>query len=218
MKSSINWSTVKRKVKDLVPTPYNPRRLTQKQEADLRASLVMFGLAEIPVINTDNQTLAGHQRVAILLLLGEGETEIDVRIPNRKLEKYECDQYIIRSNKNTGEWNDELLANHFSEDALLQWGFTLADLGMGKDDDESGGEADATMPEIEIGWRDIKSAPKDGTRILVFNVEGNEGQCYFAQWGEGVTVDGEEVDGWFLDDLATRLENVSNWMPEPEKP
>lgn len=59
----------------------------------------------------------------IMQLLGRGEEEIDVRVPNRKLTQEEFDEYLIRSNKNTGEWDIDLLRG-FGKDLLQLVGFS----------------------------------------------------------------------------------------------
>jgi hypothetical protein len=118
----LSWQTEKRKVKDLMPCGYNPRKLSSEQKEELRKSLEKFNLAEIPAINTDNTILAGHQRVAVLLALGRGEEVIDVRIPNHKLTKEEADEYMLRSNRNVGEWDFGKL-KEFKFDFLKEVGF-----------------------------------------------------------------------------------------------
>lgn len=134
--SKIFWKTEKRKISDLVPTEHNPRRLTDKQYKDLKKSLEKFHLAEIPAINTDNTILAGHMRLKVLQKI-EGENfEIDVRVPNRELSKKEADEYLIRSNKNSGEWDDDILANAFDMKDLEDWGFDSFDMGDFGDDDD----------------------------------------------------------------------------------
>jgi hypothetical protein len=57
----INWSTDKRRVRDLIPYERNPRRLTKEQTKHLTESLQKFNLVEIPAITKDNIILAGHQ-------------------------------------------------------------------------------------------------------------------------------------------------------------
>ena len=123
----LKWHTEQRKIKDLVPYEYNPRQMTDKQAKDLTKSLEKFDLAEIPAIDTDNTIIAGHMRMKIMLALGRGEEEIDVRIPNRKLTQEEFDEYNIRSNKNTGEWDFDMLAN-FDEEMLKETGFSSDEL------------------------------------------------------------------------------------------
>lgn len=123
----LKWSTTKRCVKDLLPYEKNPRRLTPEQSAQLQASIEKFGLAEIPAIDTDGRIVAGHQRVATLKLLGRQDETIDVRIPNRKLTTDEFTEYNLRSNKNVGEWDQDMLGQ-IEEDILVSVGFGPADL------------------------------------------------------------------------------------------
>lgn len=124
----ISFHNEKRKLGDLLPHEHNPRRLSPQQAIDLRRSLKKFSLAEIPVINTDNKILAGHQRIKILGDLEGADYEIDVRVPNRTLTQEEADEYLIRSNKNTGEWDAEILTRYFDEDFLMDVGFTADEL------------------------------------------------------------------------------------------
>jgi ParB-like chromosome segregation protein Spo0J len=126
---NITWRTEKRKLADLVPASYNPRKLTEKQYSNLKESLEKFGLAEIPAINTDNLVLAGHQRLKVLTDLFGKDYEIDVRVPNRKLTDAEAKEYNIRSNKNTGEWDWDILGNHYDMEELLSFGFQEFELG-----------------------------------------------------------------------------------------
>lgn len=44
----LEWHTEKRKVKDLILYEGNPRKLTEKEEADLTKSIKKFNLAEVP--------------------------------------------------------------------------------------------------------------------------------------------------------------------------
>lgn len=131
--SSLQWRTETRKVDDLAPNAKNPRKLTAKQRSDLEASITKFNLVEIPAINTDNQVLAGHARLKILQALGRGQEEIDVRVPSRLLTEKECEEYLLRSNRNTGSWDYELL-KAFDTSFLLEIGFDDTDLSNIWDD------------------------------------------------------------------------------------
>jgi DNA modification methylase len=124
---SLTWTTEKRKVKDLIPYELNPRRLTNEQTEKLKESLKRFNLVEIPAIDTNNKIIAGHQRVKIMLLLGRGEEKVDVRIPNRKLTQKEFEEYNLRSNANTGEWDFSLLSK-LDESFLSDVGFSSEEL------------------------------------------------------------------------------------------
>jgi DNA modification methylase len=126
MKSNLkrlSWHTEQRKVCELSPCGYNPRKLSEEQKEELIKSLQKFNLAEIPAINLDNQILAGHQRVAALLGLGRGEEVIDVRVPSRKLRKEEAEEYMVRSNRNVGEWDFCILGKEFGFEFLKGAGF-----------------------------------------------------------------------------------------------
>jgi len=141
MNNKLFWHTEKRKIKDLIPYVDNPRKLPDERAEKLKDSLNKFNLVEIPAIDMRNKILAGHQRIKIMLLLGRGEEEIDVRVPNRGLTKEEFREYNLRSNIEAGEWDFELLKN-FEIEMLLDSGFDNFDLSqildenLSVDDDE----------------------------------------------------------------------------------
>ena len=134
MSDHLEWHTEQRRIRDLVPFEHNPRRMTEKQAADLKRSLEKFNLMSIPVVDLDGRIVSGHQRCRILVALGRGDETIDVRIPNRKLTEEEYLEANLRENKNLGEWDFAELAN-IDEAMLLEVGFekdelnTMFDLG-----------------------------------------------------------------------------------------
>lgn len=121
------WKTEKRKVNKLSPWSGNPRRMTEKQADDLKKSLEKFNLMSIPVIDLDGRIVSGHQRVRILQMLGRGNEDIDVRVPNRKLTEEEFQEANLRENKNVGEWDVDLLAS-IDQNILLDAGFDKMEL------------------------------------------------------------------------------------------
>lgn len=129
------WSTEKRKVNDLLPSSKNPRLISDKQMADLKKSLKLFNLVEIPAIDTDNKIIAGHQRIKALQLLGRGEELIDVRVPNRPLTDEEYERYLLTSNAVTGDWDYEALKD-FDVDFLANIGFDMTELAEIWDSEE----------------------------------------------------------------------------------
>jgi len=154
MADALVWKTEQRKVDELVPYAQNPRQMTAKQVADLQASLERFGLVEIPVIDTDNTIVAGHQRLRIMKLLGKGGEVIDVRVPSRKLTDDELKEYNIRSNADHGEWDFDLLAN-FEKDTLGNWGMNLNELKLNLDKIEEKKEKQkevTTCPKCGYSW------------------------------------------------------------------
>jgi DNA modification methylase len=134
MTKQIIWHTEKRRVNDLLPYEKNPRTMSDKQLSDLKTSIKKFNLAEIPAITIDHKILAGHQRIRVLQLLGRGEEEIDVRVPNRQLDEKEFKEYLLRSNSNHGSWDYSLL-KEIDLDILLESGLNGDDLLQAFDND-----------------------------------------------------------------------------------
>ena len=128
MAKKLSWATEQRKVKDLLPFKHNPRKMSAEQTSDLIKSLKKFNLVEIPVIDADNKIISGHQRCAVMQLLGRGEEIIDVRVPSRHLTESEYKQYLIISNKVHGDWDEIILSEYFEADLLLESGFNQEEL------------------------------------------------------------------------------------------
>ena len=154
-KPKLKWHTEQRKIDDLIPFEKNPRKITDQQKEDLRKSLEKFDLVEIPAIDTDNKIVAGHQRLGILKLLGKGGETIDVRMPNRKLTDEEFKEYNLRSNKNVGGWDYNLLED-IGENLLL-------DVGFGSEE----------LMEI-FGLNNAENVEVDESRLLIIMVEAPE--------------------------------------------
>jgi DNA modification methylase len=124
---NLAWHTETRTVSQLVPQIINPRTISKKQLEDLKRSFEKYNLVEIPAIDIDGTILAGHQRIKILKILGRGDEEIDVRVPNRKLTEEEAKGYLIASNALGGDWDFELL-KEFDLELLTDAGFSEIDL------------------------------------------------------------------------------------------
>ncbi len=122
------WHTEKRIADDLMPSPKNPRVMTDKSMEDLKKSLRKFNLVEIPAIDLDGRICAGHQRIRALQILGRGKEEIEVRVPNRKLTEKEYERYMLTSNAVIGSWDFEKLKD-FDLDFLLDIGFDEVEIG-----------------------------------------------------------------------------------------
>lgn len=153
----LTWHNSTRKLGDLIAYEHNPRTLTQKERRELKASLQKFDLAEVPAVNLDNKIVAGHQRVSILLEIYGRDYIIDVREPSRMLTPTEFDEYLVRSNKNGGKFDFDILANRFDEEALLSWGFTEKELGL------EGFETDFD----EVPDPDLDGREKDTFEVIV---------------------------------------------------
>jgi len=125
MVEKLKWETKKVKVKDLIELDINPRKISDAKKQKLIESLEKFNLAEIPAVNTDMQIIGGNQRVSALMMVGRGEEEIDVRVPNRKLTKKEVKEYAIISNTHAGEFDFEILELEFADVQIEEIGFDV---------------------------------------------------------------------------------------------
>jgi len=134
MSKKLLWRTERRRVNDLLPYEKNPRVITDIQMLALKKSLKKFNLAELPAINLDGKICAGHQRIKALQLLGRGEEEIEIRIPNRQLTGKEFKEYLLISNRSGGTFDWDILKTDFDIDLLLETGFDSGDLSHIFDD------------------------------------------------------------------------------------
>ena len=193
----LKWHTEKRVVGSLKPHPKNPRRLTDEQKARLLESLDKFNLAEIPAINLDDMILAGHQRITLLKELGRGDEEIDVRVPNRMLTPEEADEYLLRSNRNTGEWDFERLTTEFNFDMLSNVGFDDTELDVDTDFENLENEFEAMMEEgQDDDTVEIKTTQGTVSRLEEFlsNYPGEDAGHVIAM-ALGILEDTKEEDG-----------------------
>lgn len=124
--SKIKWAIETKKINDLKPVKYNPRKMIKIQEDQLEQSLTKFGIAEPIIINTNNKVIGGHQRLKILKK--KGVKNISVSVPERELTLEKEKELNLRLNKNLGEWDFEALNDNFDIDELEVAGFTAAEL------------------------------------------------------------------------------------------
>lgn len=141
--SGIIWTNEKRKLSDLKDWPKNPRRLTDAQGTQIAKSIIKFGFADPIIINTDGTILGGHMRKRVLIVasIAKGSDLIDVRVPSRLLTDAEVEEINIRLNRNTGEFDFDILANQFDEVKLGEWGFEKIDFGVDETKKHSMGDA-----------------------------------------------------------------------------
>ena len=124
-----------RKISELNPAEYNPRQLTDKQYKQLKKSLKTFGCVEPVVINSNPMRkdiiVGGHQRCKVWFDLGNDT------IPTVEVELDEAAEMElnVRLNKNTGEFDFDMLSSYFDMEVLKEWGFEDYEFGMTLDDD-----------------------------------------------------------------------------------
>ena len=128
-------------ITDLKPSTYNPRKISDKDFADLLESLRRYKMVDPLIVNglpeRKNIIIGGHQRYRAAKELGYKTLPV-VYI---ELDEARERELNLRLNRNTGEWDYELL-KQFDFDLLLDVGFDDSDLGdiwddaLETDDDE----------------------------------------------------------------------------------
>lgn len=100
----------KKKVKDLLPADYNPRKDLQPGDPEyekLKRSIEQFGYVEPVIWNKQTgRVVGGHQRLKVLI--DYGITEVDVVVVDMNTEKEKA--LNIALNKISGEWDTDKLA------------------------------------------------------------------------------------------------------------
>lgn len=122
-------TTIQVPTKVLKPAIYNPRKWSEQSTVQLTESIERFGLVDPIIANgaekRKNIVIGGHFRLKIAKDLGFTEVPVVyVDIPDEAREK----ELNLRLNRNTGEWDMELL-KQFDVDLLLDVGFDDSDLG-----------------------------------------------------------------------------------------
>lgn len=164
---AIIWHNERRIVSSLITWNINPRKITEGQLEQLKASVTKFNLADPIIVDTDNTIVGGHQRLTVLKLLGRGEEEIDVRIPNRKLTDEEFRELAIRLNRNQGEWDWDLLEEHFSVGDLLDFGFERFEFGLHNDELPEHAEPEDAEERTKV---EFEASNKPRKEMVLFEV------------------------------------------------
>lgn len=131
-----------RLISELKPAEYNPRKSNAKQRADLLESMRKYGF-QVPAlinINPDRKDIiiGGHLRIEIWKELGNKKcpcVELNLSLDEER-------ELNIRLNKNTGDFDADLLAKFFESEELLLYGFNTSEL-------PSVDELDDTPPESD---------------------------------------------------------------------
>lgn len=162
----MKWKLEKRKVKDLYEYAKNARSLSKEQAAHLHASIDKFGQCEPIVITTDDVIIGGHQRLRTMRKMGY--KEVDVYVPDSPLSEKEVEELNIRLNKNTGDWDWDMLGNAWDPEDLVEWGFTMDELHLEEiPSDEGGGDEESPSQKcsMTIHFQDVGHLQEAENRI-----------------------------------------------------
>ena len=153
-KKKITWHIETRKVSDLKEWKDNPTKHDEHGLNDLEQSVLKFGLPVPPCVQPDGLLIGGHGRKIVLTRLKI--KEVQVSVPNRKLDDSEFKELNVRLNKNvSGLFHIEKLNELFSQEELYDIGFTESELfssgGLGGDGDKDPVSSLKGGDIIEIG-------------------------------------------------------------------
>lgn len=151
----------------LISPEYNPRKCSSREEGNILESIKRVGLLQPAVVNThperNNIIVGGNQRVRIYLKYKDEILnywkEHKMAVP-KDPDVYPCHLVIfdletereanIRLNKNNASWDVSLLAEEFSSQDLLDFGFTSHEIKLNIDTGEDLFEDDETEDEEDI--------------------------------------------------------------------
>ena len=160
---------IHKQIDDLIFAEYNPRQLSDEQYKHLKESISRFGLVDPIIINKNkdrkNTIIGGHQRVKVARTMGINEVpcvEIDLTYDREK-------ELNVRLNKNTGDWDFDILNEAFEIEQLLDWGFDNSAIKIDledviKDEEEDFKTLSLKLPEpVYALWNKWKSKAKEIT-------------------------------------------------------
>ena len=137
------------KLSDLIFAEYNPRQLSNDQFKQIKDSITRFGIVDPIIVNSNkdrkNIIIGGHQRVKVALEMGIDSVPCHFIDLTRDKER----ELNIRLNKNTGEWDWDVLAGAFDVDELIEWGFSDDELDFPDPTPTEGLTDEDAVPEVE---------------------------------------------------------------------
>jgi ParB-like chromosome segregation protein Spo0J len=200
---------IKRNPKELIKADYNPRKISDKDFKQLKKSLETFQCVEPIVVNQfegrENVIVGGHQRLKAMESLGWSEVptiEVYLDLDEEK-------ELNVRLNKNTGEFDFDLLEEFFDKDLLKSVGFEFDDQIVLSDEDKKEEEIKFSTEldeqsnyivlkfDTDIDWLHLQS---------LFMLESTYSKRSNGKpWSKGV---GRVVNGVkFLNELGVKNEN-----------
>lgn len=130
------WKRKQYKIEDMKPYGDNPREITEEGLQELRESLEEIGYIDDIALFHDGTIASGHARYYICL--ADGIKSVPVKQNEKKLNKKQKQEIIVRMNKNiAGKWDFNILGKKFDIDDCVEWGFDEGDIGSWDSDIES---------------------------------------------------------------------------------
>ncbi|MDD5721105.1 MAG: DNA methyltransferase [Candidatus Pacebacteria bacterium] len=159
-------------VSELKIAEYNPRKWDKEAESQLKESIKKFGIVDPLLVNSaeerKNVVIGGHFRLSVIKELGIEEVPVVyINIPDIEKEK----ELNIRLNKNTGEFDFNLLAK-FDEAFLADVGFTSEDIDSIFEEDKVEEQFDLNKELEKLNIEKITVEKGD-----VYDLDGSKVMC-----------------------------------------
>ncbi len=180
----------------LKPAEYNPRKWDKEAENNLEESVKRYGIVDPLLVNSaenrKNILIGGHFRLSVMKKLGiKIVPVVYINIPDIEKEK----ELNIRLNKNTGEFDWDLLAK-FDESFLSDAGFSSEEL-----DDIFAIEETPEEFDLEAELRKLKIDQITIKKGDVYDLNGSKLMCGDSTVPEDMAklMNGEKADMCFTD-------------------
>ncbi len=180
----------------LKPAEYNPRKWDTVAIEDLKDSITKYGIVDPLLVNSAPQrkgiVIGGHFRLSVIKELGITEVPVVyINIPDIEKEK----ELNIRLNKNTGEWDWDLLAT-FDEKFLSGVGFSSEEL-----DEIFAVEETPEQFDLEKELKKLNIDTIDIQKGSVYDLDGSRLMCGDSTIEADMLklMDGDKVDMCFTD-------------------
>lgn len=135
-------------IDSLVPSPYNPRRISEDAAKGLQSSIEKFGMVQDIVVNRkNNRVVGGNQRLNILRGMGVEEAPVVLVDLDEDEEKALC--VALNNDRIQGEWTPDLkeLLDSITDKDILD-GLRTDDLVEALSKSKEGGES--TIEEVDM--------------------------------------------------------------------
>jgi len=123
VKIDLFWVQESRELGELKDYSVNPRSISKKAFESLCDSIKQDGYHARILVDSNNTIIGGHSRKKAMLKCGYKKTDIiSVLTPSRPLSEEEFNRLNIRDNLPYGDFDFDMLANHFDAEKLIEWG------------------------------------------------------------------------------------------------
>lgn len=148
-KFGITWQDpVKVEISYLKDWTKNPRKITREGYNKLVTQIKRSGFHAVLLVDQDDTIISGHQRKRALKELGI--THVWVMYPDHKLSEEEREVVAIESNKESGMFDFDILANEFSFESLKNGGFEDFELSFATSSEDDGKDINPLAHSMEV--------------------------------------------------------------------